>query len=89
MICLEHLPATVRKHVSGPSLAAPPDDEEPVLAATSEQPRKALAQARQMGEYRYLMGVLDKCQNNRSEAARLLGISRTALYKKLGSLGIN
>jgi DNA-binding NtrC family response regulator len=53
------------------------------------QPRNALAHARQLGEYRYLLGVLDMCDNNRSEAARTLGISRTALYKKLGSFGIS
>jgi DNA-binding NtrC family response regulator len=54
-----------------------------------EQSRNALARARYEGEYQYLLGVLDLCDNNRSETARALGISRTALYKKLVSFGIS
>jgi DNA-binding protein Fis len=36
-----------------------------------------------------LLDVLDMCDNNRSQAARALGISRTALYKKLVNFGIS
>jgi DNA-binding protein Fis len=47
-----------------------------------------LAEARQEGEYRCLVEVLDLCDNNRSQAARALGISRAALYKKLVNFGM-
>jgi DNA-binding NtrC family response regulator len=47
-----------------------------------------LAQARKQGEYRRLVDVLQRCENNRSQAAKVLGISRTALYKKLVTFGI-
>ena len=47
------------------------------------------AQARKEGEYHRLLEVLGQCDNNRSQAARALGISRAALYKKLLSFGIS
>jgi DNA-binding NtrC family response regulator len=84
---LEHLPPTFQQ-------AAKSEADRPFHGEggngmeTKDMPRKALAQARQMGEYRYLVGVLNMCGNNRTEAARQLGISRTALYKKLMNLGI-
>jgi DNA-binding NtrC family response regulator len=62
---------------------------EPLPAASAKHSRSALARARHEGEYRYLLGVLDRCDNNRSQAARALGISRTALYKKLVAFGIS
>jgi DNA-binding NtrC family response regulator len=88
-IGVEHLPANLRQHDHLAALTSPQDGANPGLLATEEQPRKGLAHARQMGEYRYLLGILDMCDNNRSQAARALGISRTALYKKLGSFGIS
>jgi DNA-binding NtrC family response regulator len=56
---------------------------------SQKRSRSSLAEARQEGEYRFLVEVLDLCDNNRSQAARALGISRAALYKKLVSLGIS
>lgn len=50
-----------------------------VLASAS-----ILARARMQGELARLLEVLERHSNNRSKAARELGISRTALYKKLG-----
>ena len=43
----------------------------------------SLRSARAIGEKQILVEVLKSCRNNRSEAAKTLGISRTALYKKL------
>ncbi len=48
----------------------------------------SLRSARAIGEKQILTEVLKLCKNNRSEAAKTLGISRTALYKKLAKYGL-
>lgn len=40
-------------------------------------------------EKELILKAIDQCGGNRSEAAHLLGIHRTALYKKLAKLGID
>jgi DNA-binding NtrC family response regulator len=40
-------------------------------------------------EKRHLLTVLRMCDDNRSQAARLLGITRTTLYKKLAEYGVS
>jgi len=40
-------------------------------------------------EREIILEALDKCHGNRTEAAMLLGIHRTALYKKMHKLGID
>ena len=57
-------------------------------AATSMVAPKSLAGARALGEKQQLIDVLIHCRNNRSKAAKSLGISRTALYKKLSKYGL-
>lgn len=47
-----------------------------------------LAKARVQAEVRRILEALDKHNNNRSRAARELGISRVALYKKLHKFGL-
>lgn len=49
---------------------------------------KSLEGARALGEKQHLIEVLRECGNNRSKAAKTLGISRTALYKKLSKYGL-
>lgn len=49
---------------------------------------KSLAAARAMGEKQHLVEALNSCGNNRSKTAKSLGISRTALYKKLSKYGL-
>jgi DNA-binding NtrC family response regulator len=39
-------------------------------------------------ERRYLRRVLEHCRGNRSRAARILGISRRAIYDKMDRLGL-
>lgn len=52
-----------------PVLAAVPQPAEPSNAGTAEQ--------------RHLLAVLDQCQGDRAQAARVLGMSRTTLWRKL------
>ncbi|MBS7526508.1 sigma 54-interacting transcriptional regulator [Fusibacter paucivorans] len=40
-------------------------------------------------ERQIILDALDKCHGNRTEAAVMLGIHRTALYKKMNKLGID
>ncbi len=47
-----------------------------------------LGMARVKGEVDYILATLARCNNNRSQAAQELGISRTALYKKLHQFGM-
>jgi transcriptional regulator with GAF, ATPase, and Fis domain len=48
----------------------------------------SLAQARALGEIGRIRRVLETSGNNRSLAARVLGISRAALYKRLRKFGL-
>jgi DNA-binding NtrC family response regulator len=88
-IGLEELPTKFSQQAVAAAGSGPQLNGEPLPPAGTEHPRNALARARHEGEYRYLLGVLDLCDNNRSQAARALGISRTALYKKLVNFGIS
>jgi len=47
-----------------------------------------LAEVRSEAERKYLEVVLEKAEGNVSEAARIVGLERTHLHKKLASLGI-
>lgn len=62
---------------------APSEGAAPIAADLS-----TLAQARASGEIAQLRYVLEQVNNNRSLAARVLGISRAALYKKLRKYGL-
>jgi DNA-binding NtrC family response regulator len=52
------------------------------------KPLSTLARARLRGEIRRIIEALNLTGNNRSQAARELGISRVALYKKLHKYGL-
>jgi two-component system, NtrC family, nitrogen regulation response regulator NtrX len=47
-----------------------------------------LKEAREGFERRYVEQVIDSCGNNMSQAARVLGLERSHLYRKLRSLGL-
>jgi DNA-binding NtrC family response regulator len=64
----------------GPAVAAAPD----VPALAQAEPQLALGAL----ERDAIAAALDKAQGNISHAARLLGVSRAALYRKLGKHGI-
>ena len=73
------LPQTHVTEVSGNDREA-----QPTVGDASPAPRLSLlANARMIGEIRQIVTALTEAGNNRSQAARLLGISRVALYKKL------
>ena len=40
-------------------------------------------------EGRRLLAAIEECDGNRSQAARILGISRATLYRRLETLGIS
>jgi len=50
--------------------------------------RASLKEIREMAEREYIRNCLEYCNWNVSEAARLLGLERTNLHKKMKSLGI-
>lgn len=50
---------------------------------------KSLKEIREMAEREYILQCLKACGGNVSRAARLLGLERTNLHKKMKALGIN
>jgi DNA-binding NtrC family response regulator len=71
------------------TMARDMDDQPAWSSGEPPPPGEMLADARKQGEYRRLVDVLNICDNNRSQAAKALGISRTALYKRLVMFGIS
>jgi two-component system response regulator HydG len=73
-IDLSDLPPKIRDYQSGHVLVAGDDPSE--LASL------------EIVERRYILRVVDACKGNKSKAARVLGIGRKTLYRRLESLGI-
>ena len=73
-IDVEDLPEKVRDYESGHVLVASKDPSD--LVALEEVER------------RYILRVVESCKGNKSQAARILGIGRKTLYRKLEALGI-
>jgi DNA-binding NtrC family response regulator len=88
-IQVEDLPAKFGEFASPGMLGVTPREHERLPDSIAQQSPNFLALARKEGEYRHLLDVLDECHNNKTQAARVLGISRTALYKKLLAFGIS
>lgn len=74
------LPASVRDAAARAGHAVP--------AAVRSQMRNELDSARQHGERQRIVQALTRHGNNRTRAAKELGISRVALYKKLHKFGL-
>ncbi|MED4779693.1 sigma 54-interacting transcriptional regulator [Brevibacillus choshinensis] len=77
----QHLPEQIRQRERSD---APPL---PVFIHEREDRPKESHSLEEM-EKHMIMSVLDQTQNNRTEAARLLGISRSNLYQKIRKYGI-
>jgi two-component system response regulator AtoC len=64
-------------------------DRQSVIGAPAPAPLPGTLEGhRRSAEKEALLAALAKCENNRSRAARLLGISRRTLYHKLEEYGI-
>lgn len=74
------LPESIRKAAARAGQSVPLAARVPV--------RNELDEARQLGERQRILQALAKHNNNRTQVAKELGISRVALYKKLRKFGI-
>lgn len=71
--------------MSKPAEAAEP---EPVLPSPTGQD-KPLGKVREDAERDHILSILQVTHGRRGEAARILGISRKTLWKKLKHLGVS
>ena len=67
-----------------PSLADLPVAPELVILAVSDRWVESLLDQ----EKNYIKWVLNKCQGNKTKAARIMGIDRVSLWRKINRLGI-
>ena len=65
-----------------------PDKEQVNLRSASVTSAAMLADSRAGAERDTILRALEKCGGNKSHAARLLGVARSNLYKKLATFGI-
>ncbi len=79
MLSVQHLPARFLKEV---------DDEAPSDGQQSPATTPKLAHASAEAERKALLAALSSAKNNKSLAAKILGISRNKLYKKMHDLGL-
>ena len=64
-------------------------EETHLMAGESGLRVEDLAAAREQFERQYILKVLEKTQDNKTEAARILGVSRKALWEKCKRYGIS
>jgi DNA-binding NtrC family response regulator len=57
------------------------------MGSPSESP--SLGQVREQAERTHILSVLQMTDGNRGRAARILGVSRKTLWKKLKHLGVS
>lgn len=85
----EHLAFQSRSHV----VAQPAQPAQPAQAAETAAPEggagQALSTKLEEMERRELLSALERCNGNKAEVARTLGIQRTTLYYRLKRLGID
>jgi len=74
----EHLPIRILDSIYAPNIQAP----------EMTRQRFSLKDAIISAEHSMLVNALQKCGNNRTETAKLLGISRSTLYEKLKKHGV-
>ena len=89
-LCLRHLPERFFHKVDNEFLSSTLMDEEvqgQKFALSPSVPEK-LSQSRLEAERRSILEALKKSGGNKVKAAKLLGIARSCLYKKISVLGI-
>ena len=60
-----------------------------MIPAASEAKRQPLGTVMERAERKYIISILKLTNGNRIQAARILGISRKTLWKKLKRLGVS
>ena len=80
MLSVAHLPARFLREINEIQARTPPKE--------THEPQK-LSQASADAERKALLAALASAHNNRTAAAKLLGISRNKLYKKMHNLNIS
>jgi two-component system response regulator HydG len=78
VVQLEDLP----EEVTSPVLRGPRNGVAPGGACLPTQARVVLEPLAEV-ERRHLLAVLDACHGNQAEAARILGVARNTLWRKL------
>ena len=93
-INVQHLPRRIRN--SDPQAEPPaspfPSDSPDNDAATPDDPREEgvfvpLGVSLEEAQRAYVLRTLDFCENNKTRAAKMLGLSRKTLYDRLGKWG--
>ena len=88
VIGVQQLSAKVRENAGAIETGATAEKPLPVHAASPSSPVQPLRQARAAFEARYLSEALERHRRNVSQTARVLGISRVMLQKKMKALGL-
>lgn len=83
VITLEMLPTEIRATGSNQI------DQTPQIQAYTEIMTKPLRDARHLFEREYLKSQIDRFEGNISRTAKFVGMERSALHRKIKSLGIN
>ena len=78
----------VRHHIDVGSLGGWADDEGLVRMLGEAEPRQAAPLSIEQNERRQIAEVLRAAEGNRSRAARMLGVSRATIYRKIKEYGL-
>lgn len=84
----EHLAFSVKSAPRSPLPSAPPIESQPAPSSDPDARSKDLDSELDAIERRELLAALARCNGNKAEVARSLGVQRTTLYYRLKRLGI-
>jgi DNA-binding NtrC family response regulator len=71
------------------SMHSRPTESSRMPAAPRALPEQSLGKVREQAEREHILAVLQQTGGNRIQAARILGVSRKTLWKKLKHLGLS
>jgi DNA-binding NtrC family response regulator len=66
-----------------------PAESSQMPPAARALPEQSLGKVREQAEREHILAVLQQTDGNRARAARILGVSRKTLWKKLKHLGLS